>query len=113
MGRAGRDEGRGIGYLQTHQPEHPVMKARGGCDREAVYASEIQARERAFYPPFGRLATLIISAGDRSTAESFARRLGAIAPIDQRAQGLGAAQAPLAAIKSPDRLRLLVKSARG
>ena len=27
VGRAGREEGRGIGYLQTHQPEHPVMKA--------------------------------------------------------------------------------------
>ena len=27
IGRAGREEGRGVGYLQTHQPEHPVMKA--------------------------------------------------------------------------------------
>ena len=27
VGRAGREEGRGVGLLQTHQPEHPVMKA--------------------------------------------------------------------------------------
>ena len=27
VGRAGREEGRGFGLLQTHQPEHPVMKA--------------------------------------------------------------------------------------
>ena len=27
VGRAGREEGRGVGFLQTHQPEHPVMKA--------------------------------------------------------------------------------------
>src|ERR1700761_4799562 len=27
IGRAGRDQGRGVGYLQTHQPDHPVMKA--------------------------------------------------------------------------------------
>ncbi|HET7911937.1 MAG TPA: primosomal protein N', partial [Pseudolabrys sp.] len=26
VGRAGREEGRGFGYLQTHQPEHPVMR---------------------------------------------------------------------------------------
>ena len=74
IGRAGREQGRGVGYLQTHQPEHPVMKALIASDREAFYASEIEARERAGYPPFGRLASLIISAGDRPTAEGFARK---------------------------------------
>src|SRR5467141_763819 len=113
IGRAGRDQGRGVGYLQTHQPEHPVMKALVACDREAFYASEIEARERAGYPPFGRLASLIISAGDRPTAESFARRLAAIAPIDERIQVLGPAEAPFAVIKGRYRFRLLVKSARG
>ncbi len=112
IGRAGRDQGRGVGYLQTHQPEHPVMKALVACDREAFYASEIEARERAGYPPFGRLASLIISAGDRPTAESFARRLAAIAPIDPRIQVLGPAEAPLAVIKGRYRFRLLVKSLR-
>jgi primosomal protein N' (replication factor Y) (superfamily II helicase) len=112
IGRAGRDQGRGVGYLQTHQPEHPVMKALVACDREAFYASEIEARERAGYPPFGRLASLIISAGDRPAAESFARKLAAIAPIDPRIQVLGPAEAPLAVIKGRYRFRLLVKSLR-
>src|SRR6202041_4018038 len=93
IGRAGRDQGRGVGYLQTHQVEHPVMKALVACDREAFYASEIDSRERTGYPPFGRLASLIISAGDRPTAEGFALRLGAVAPLDQRIQGLGPAEA--------------------
>src|SRR5205085_11990493 len=35
IGRAGREQGFGIGYLQTHQPEHPVMKALVARDREA------------------------------------------------------------------------------
>jgi primosomal protein N' (replication factor Y) len=112
IGRAGREQGRGVGYLQTHQPEHPVMKALIASDREAFYASEIEARERAGYPPFGRLASLIISAGDRPTAEGFARRLAAIAPIDERIQVLGPAEAPLAVIKGRYRFRLLVKSLR-
>jgi primosomal protein N' (replication factor Y) len=112
IGRAGRDRGRGIGYLQTHQVEHPVMKALVACDREAFYASEIDARERTHYPPFGRLASLIISAGDRPTAEGFARRLAAVAPIDERIQVLGPAEAPLAVIKGRYRFRLLVKSLR-
>ncbi|WP_024511438.1 primosomal protein N' [Bradyrhizobium sp. ARR65] len=112
IGRAGRDQGRGVGYLQTHQPEHPVMKALIACDREAFYASEIEARERTLYPPFGRLASLIISGGDRPTAEGFARKLAAAAPRDERVLLLGPAEAPLAVIKGRYRFRLLLKSAR-
>ena len=112
IGRGGRDQGRGVGYLQTHQPEHPVLKALVANDREAFYASEIEARERTGYPPFGRLASLIISAGDRPTAEGFARKLAAVAPIDERIQVLGPAEAPLAVIKGRYRFRILVKSLR-
>jgi primosomal protein N' (replication factor Y) len=113
IGRAGRDQGRGVGYLQTHQPEHPVMKALVACDREAFYENEIGSRERTFYPPFGRLASLIISAGDRPSAEGFARRLVALAPREEQVQLLGPAEAPLAVIKGRYRFRLLLKSARG
>jgi primosomal protein N' (replication factor Y) (superfamily II helicase) len=113
IGRAGRDQGRGVGFLQTHQPEHPVMKALVACDREAFYASEIEIRERTLYPPFGRLASLIVSAGDRPTAEGFARKLAGAAPRDERVQVLGPAEAPLAVIKGRYRFRLLVKAARG
>ncbi len=112
IGRAGRDKGRGIGYLQTHQPEHPVMKALVACDREGFYAGEIESRERTGYPPFGRLASLIVSAGDRATAEAFARKLVATAPREERVQLLGPAEAPLAVIRGRYRFRLLLKSAR-
>ena len=48
VGRAGRDAGVGHGYLQTHQPEHPVMRALIAQDREAFYCAEIEAaRARA------------------------------------------------------------------
>jgi primosomal protein N' (replication factor Y) (superfamily II helicase) len=112
IGRAGREEGRGVGYLQTHQPEHPVMRALIAGDREAFYASEIAARERTGYPPFGRLASLIVSAGDRPSAEGFARRLAATAPVDERVRVLGPAEAPLAVVRGRYRYRLLAKSTR-
>ena len=111
-GRAGRSSS-WRGFLQTHQPDHPVMTAIVAGDREAFYANEIEARERTLYPPFGRLASLIVSAGDRPTAEGYARRLAAVAPRDERVQVLGPAEAPLAVIKGRYRFRLLVKSARG
>jgi primosomal protein N'' len=46
VGRAGREDGRGFGYLQTHQPEHPVMRALISGDRDAFYRNEIEQRER-------------------------------------------------------------------
>jgi primosomal protein N' (replication factor Y) len=112
IGRAGRAQGRGTGYLQTHQPEHPVMRALIANDREAFYANEIAARERAGYPPFGRLASLIVSAGDRPSAEGFARRLAGSAPVDERVKVLGPAEAPLAVVRGRYRYRLLAKSTR-
>jgi primosomal protein N' (replication factor Y) len=111
-GRAGREEGRGVGFLQTHQPEHPVMKALILGDREAFYKNEIEARERTGYPPFGRLASLIVSAGDRHTAEAFGRTLASLAPKDENVRVLGPAEAPVAVMRGRYRFRLLAKSPR-
>ena len=112
VGRAGREEGRGMGYLQTYQPEHPVMRALVAADREAFYANEIAMREKTGYPPFGRLASLVISASERGTAESYARRLAAIAPRLETGLVLGPAEAPLAVLRGRHRFRLLVKTGR-
>jgi primosomal protein N' (replication factor Y) len=112
IGRAGREDGRGIGYLQTHQPEHPVMRALVAADRDAFYTSEIELREKTHYPPFGRLASLLVSAGERPTAEVFARRLAASAPQAKDVRVLGPAEAPLAVVRGRHRFRLLVKSPR-
>jgi primosomal protein N' (replication factor Y) len=112
-GRAGREAGRGLGFLQTHQPNHPVMKALIACDREAFYASEIEAREKTGYPPFGRLASLVVSAGERPAADAHARKLASCAPHDDAVRLLGPAEAPLALVRGRYRFRLLAKSARG
>jgi primosomal protein N' (replication factor Y) len=112
IGRAGRAEGRGIGYLQTHQPEHPVMKALIAQDREAFYDSEIAARERVAYPPFGRLASLLITGVNKHATEGFARKLAATAPLTEDVRVLGPAEAPLAVVRGRHRFRLMVKTAR-
>jgi primosomal protein N' (replication factor Y) len=112
IGRAGRHEGRGTGLLQTHQPEHPVMKALIAQDREAFYDSEIAVRERSAYPPFGRLASLLVTGPDKNATEGFARKLAAAAPVTEEARVLGPAEAPLALARGRHRFRLMVKSAR-
>src|ERR1700729_3009676 len=116
VGRAGREAGAGFGLLQTHQPEHPVIRALIAQDRDAFYAAEIDAREKAHYPPFGRLASLVISGADRHETAGYSRALARAAPINENAKDgvrlLGPAEAPLALIRGRHRIRLLLKAAR-
>ena len=112
IGRAGREAGTGHGYLQTHQPEHPVMRALIAQDREAFYDAEIEARQNAHYPPFGRLASLVVSGPDKHDTEAFARRLARSAPQQEDVRVLGPADAPLSLVRGRHRMRLLVKSPR-
>jgi primosomal protein N' (replication factor Y) (superfamily II helicase) len=116
IGRAGRDAGVGLGLLQTHQPEHPVMRALIAQDREAFYDAEIASREKSGYPPFGRLASIVISGPDKHDTAGYARELARAAPLNENAthgvRVLGPAEAPLALVRGRHRMRLLVKAPR-
>jgi primosomal protein N' (replication factor Y) len=112
IGRAGREEGRGIGYLQTHHPDHPVLRAIIASNREAFYSGEIELREKTLYPPFGRLASLVISGPDKHATESHARKLAQVSHHVEGVRVLGPAEAPLALVRGRHRFRLLVKSPR-
>jgi primosomal protein N' (replication factor Y) (superfamily II helicase) len=90
-----------------------VMRALIAQDREAFYDAEIETRQRAAYPPFGRLASLVVSGEDRHDTQSFARALARAAPQLDEVRVLGPADAPLALVRSRHRLRLLVKAPRG
>jgi primosomal protein N' (replication factor Y) len=111
-GRAGRSFAQGRGLVQTHMPDHPVMQAIISGDREAFLDREISQRQAAMLPPFGRLAALIISARHKETAEVYAREVVRRAPLAERIEVLGPAEAPLAVIRGRHRWRILVKAAR-
>jgi len=70
-------------------------------------------REKTGYPPFGRLASLLVSGGDKHATESHARKIAAVAPIHDDVRVLGPAEAPLALVRGRYRFRLLVKAPRG
>lgn len=111
-GRAGRAGGAANGYLQTHAPEHPVLRAIVTGDREGFYETEIEERRRAGLPPFGRLAGLVVSAEERDPAHAYARALALAAPRVADVQVLGPADAPLAVVRGRHRFRLLVRTGR-
>ncbi len=87
-GRAGRTGKKSLGLIQTFQPEHPAMRAIVSGDAEAFYQNQIGERERGHLPPFGRLASIIVSANSRAEAENHGRALRAAAPA-RRDHGAG------------------------
>ncbi len=124
-GRAGRGEAPGRALIQTYQPDHPVMRALLTGDVERFYRTEIEARQRAGLPPFGRLAGLIVSGTDRHATENHARALARAAyaatggdPLARAPDAapaievFGPAEAPVAMIRGRYRFRLLVKASR-
>ncbi|PZM09564.1 primosomal protein N' [Rhizobium tubonense] len=111
-GRAGRTGLKSHGLLQTYQPQHPVMQAIVSGDAAAFYDREITERERAILPPFGRLASIIVSAETRGDAETHARGIRNAAPQVQGIAVLGPAEAPLALVRGRHRFRLLVHGRR-
>jgi primosomal protein N' (replication factor Y) len=111
-GRAGRTGLKSHGLLQTYQPQHPVMQAIVSGDAGAFYEREIVEREKAVLPPFGRLASIIVSAETRQDAETHARGMRNAAPQVPGIAVLGPAEAPLALVRGRHRFRLLVHGKR-
>ena len=111
-GRAGREERPGRAYLQTFAPEHPAIDALVKEDREAFYEYERTIRERSGFPPYGRLASIILSGMSQTGVEKFAKSLARAAPQSEGVRVLGPAPAPIAVIRGRHRYRLLVKTTR-
>ncbi|MCQ8241862.1 primosomal protein N' [Rhizosaccharibacter radicis] len=111
-GRAGRAEMPGRVLLQTYTPEHPVMRALVDGDFAAFMQREAAQRRPGHWPPFGRLAALIVSADSADAADSTALALGRAAPSGEGIQVLGPAPAPLAILRGRHRRRLLLRTRR-
>ena len=113
-GRAGRADKPGTAFLQTHQPEHPVIRAILGGDEEAFWRAEAAERRAAGVPPYGRMAGIILSSPDVAAVFDIG---GELARRDEPlrrvgAQVFGPAPAPVARVRGRHRVRLLVKAGK-
>ena len=111
-GRAGRGEKKGTVYLQTLYPENNVLKALLNNDRESFMSFEKQSRQMLGYPPYGKLAALIISGTDQYTTGTVAAEFGKTAPHTDYVSVLGPAPAPLFLLRDRYRYRLMLKTAK-
>ena len=63
-GRSGRSGDIGKVFLQTYQPEHPIIKHVINYDYEKMYENQLEERKDYNYPPYVRLIRITIK--DRS-----------------------------------------------
>lgn len=77
IGRAGRGKTPGRAVLQTYQPERYSLAAAVAGDADAFYTQELAYRRRLGYPPFSRMARVLIISGSPERAQSRCLRVAA------------------------------------
>jgi primosomal protein N' (replication factor Y) len=109
-GRAGRQNLPGSVLIQTHTPEHPVMQAIQNYDHKRFLDLELESRSALKFPPFGKLAALIISGKDPSFLEKYVHEMARQIPHHEKVQVFGPAPAPLFKLHHWYRWRFLIKT---
>lgn len=70
-GRAGRSSGDGQIFIQTFNPDHPVMQAMLSENYQDLLDTELSQRRNGNMPPFRRLAVITISCKDQKLLNDF------------------------------------------
>jgi primosomal protein N' (replication factor Y) (superfamily II helicase) len=111
-GRAGREIANGQIFIQTYNPEHPLILALSSYNRQKFIEEEMNTRKAMHMPPFGRLAAVIISSTQEKKLIDFSKELVRVAPITKEIQILGPAPALIYKIRGKFRYRVLIKTKR-
>ena len=110
-GRAGRGEKKGSVYVQTLYPENAVLKALLKNDANEFLDLEKKSRKMLKMPPYGKLASVIVSGVNPDNTQRVAQWLGQAAFNDAKISTLGPAPAPIFMLRNKYRYRLLLKTA--
>ena len=111
-GRAGREIDNSHIFIQTYNPEHPLIVALASYNRNKFIEEEMNSRRIVQMPPFGRLASIIISSKQEQKLIDFAKELVRLAPISKQIHILGPAPALLYKLRGKFRYRILIKTKR-
>ena len=102
-GRTGRGDSGGRVYIQTYTPEHPCVSLAARHDYLSFAAMELGHRKEHQYPPYQRLARLIVRSEREESAAEFSETLAGAFREAMKAPGrespgirlLGPAEAPI------------------
>ncbi|MCE5197317.1 MAG: primosomal protein N' [Negativicutes bacterium] len=107
-GRAGRGEFPGEVFLQSYSPEHPIIQAVCKHDYKSFYRDEIEQRKKHHLPPFGHLATILVSGEDGTAAETWLKSL--VSQFEQTIEVLGPTRARVFCIQKRYRFQIVVEA---
>ncbi|MGB4585422.1 MAG: primosomal protein N' [Rectinemataceae bacterium] len=111
-GRAGRYDPDGRVFIQTFRPESPVIRLAASLDMASFYAHELALRQAQGFPPYARMARVVIRSRDRdrcvATARELARKCQALLPPD--VEVLGPAECALGMIAGNQRWQILLRA---
>jgi primosomal protein N' (replication factor Y) len=108
-GRAGRGGSPGRVIVQSFNPDHYAIRPVLNHDYERFYAEEIAHRSALEYPPFGRLAQVVVSGAEEEAARDAAAQLARASGSCDGCEVLGPAPAPIARLRGRHRFQLLIK----
>ena len=112
-GRAGRAEKPGVVIIQTHHPDHPLLRVLVSEGYPAFAAAALAERQEALLPPFAHQALLRAEAVDPERALAFLNAARALAePIADGLELLGPVPAPMERRAGRYRAHLLVQAAQ-
>jgi primosomal protein N' (replication factor Y) len=112
-GRAGRADKPGTVIIQTHHPDHPLLRTLASQGYPAFAEAALAERREAQLPPFAHQALLRAEAVDAERATAFLKAARALAePIADGLELLGPAPAPMERRAGRYRAHLLLQAAR-
>ncbi|MBL8695430.1 MAG: primosomal protein N' [Planctomycetes bacterium] len=110
-GRAGRSVHKGEVIVQTSLPGHPAIELAAKHDFESFAAQELAQRKLYRYPPYARLARVLVEADDEEQAKA-AIESASQAVLPEPVEGverLGPVAAPIALVKGRARWHFLLR----
>jgi primosomal protein N' (replication factor Y) len=117
-GRTGRGPRGGRVLVQTFNPEHAAIALAAQHDYRRFAELELRQRQEHLYPPFSRMARIVLRGKDQTAVESFAQRLAAsfrsaletVKEPGSALRLLGPAEAPLFRLKGYYRYHFQIQS---
>lgn len=109
-GRAGRVEYPGTVVIQTHHPDHPLLRTLTDEGYPAFARAALAEREMLQLPPYSYLALMRAEAKQAAAAEQFLNEARELLPGDSDVEVLGPVPAPRPRRAGYQRLQLLLQA---
>ena len=109
-GRAGRRSEQGKVIIQTHQPDHPVIRTLMTGEFKSFTETELEERKLFKYPPFNRVIDVIIRHANQQVLHQASLRFAQIIRRDLNIRVLGPEVPAIGRIKGLYQERILIKA---